>query len=82
MALVILFYSKYTHTFGTNSNKEFSIKEVVERSEDYITVWVNCTRFDAYYIAYQLAPHAKILKPQSYIDSFIERLDEIKDIYK
>ena len=43
---------------------------------------VNCTRFDAYYIAYQLAPHAKILKPQSYIDSFIERLDEIKGIYK
>ena len=31
---------------------------------------------------YQLAPHAKILKPQSYIDSFIERLDEIKGIYK
>ena len=30
---------QYTHTFGTNSNKEFSIKEVVERSEDYITVW-------------------------------------------
>ena len=78
MALVILFYSKYTHTFGTNSNK-FSIKEVVERSE---IISQDCTRFDAYYIAYQLAPHAKILKPQSYIDSFIERLDEIKDIYK
>lgn len=71
----------HTH-FWNQFQQQFSIKEVVERSEDYITVWVNCTRFDAYYIAYQLAPHAKILKPQSYIDSFIERLDEIKGIYK
>ena len=40
-----------------------------------------CTRFDAYYIAYQLAPLAKIIAPESYIDSFIERLDEIKRTY-
>ncbi|UDI77132.1 HTH domain-containing protein [Staphylococcus taiwanensis] len=62
--------------------QQFSIKEVVEENEDKVLVWVNCTRFDAYYIAYQLAPHAKILEPQSYIDSFIDRLDEIKEIYK
>jgi hypothetical protein len=34
------------------------------------------------YIAYQLAPLAKIIAPESYIDSFIERLDEIKRTYR
>lgn len=62
--------------------QQFSIKEVVERYDKNLLVWVNCTRYDAYYIAYQLAPLAKILEPQSYIDSFIQRLDEIKQTYK
>lgn len=62
--------------------QQFSIKEVVERYDKKLLVWVNCTRYDAYYIAYQLAPLAKMLEPQSYIDSFIQRLDEIKQTYK
>ncbi|BGE81182.1 hypothetical protein [Staphylococcus petrasii] len=62
--------------------QQFSIKEVVERYDKKLLVWVNCTRYDAYYIAYQLAPLAKMLEPQSYIDSFIQRLDEIKQTYE
>ncbi|MCJ1667002.1 hypothetical protein MT339_00500 [Staphylococcus sp. NRL 19/737] len=62
--------------------QQFSIKEVVEHVDTNVRVWVNCTRYDAYYIAYQLAPLAKILEPQSYIDSFIQRLDEIKQTYE
>lgn len=61
--------------------KQFSIKDIVSRNNDAILVWVNCTRFDAYYIAYQLAPLAKIIAPEAYIDSFIHRLDEIKRTY-
>ena len=68
-------------TIWNQFKQQFSIKEIVSRNEDTILAWVNCTRFDAYYIAYQLAPLAKIIAPESYIDSFIDRLDEIKRTY-
>jgi hypothetical protein len=50
----------------SNNTQQFSIKEIVSRNEDTILAWVNCTRFDAYYIAYQLAPLAKIIKLSIY----------------
>ena len=50
-------------TIWNQFKQQFSIKEIVSRNEDTILAWVNCTRFDAYYIAYQLAPLAKIIAP-------------------
>ena len=47
-------------TIWNQFKQQFSIKEIVSRNEDTILAWVNCTRFDAYYIAYQLAPLAKL----------------------
>lgn len=61
--------------------KQFSIKKLIAHNDSSVTVLVNCTKFDAYYIAYQLAPLAKMLGPQKYIDSFVERLEEIHTTY-
>ncbi|MBO1199414.1 hypothetical protein J3T65_09435 [Staphylococcus simiae] len=61
--------------------KQYSIKKLVAHNDTSVTVLVNCTKFDAYYIAYQLAPLAKMLGPQSYIDDFVQRLEEIHKTY-
>lgn len=60
---------------------QFSIKQVLKHNDSKVTALVSCTELDSYYIAYQLAPKAKMIGPQSYIDSFIERLDSIKNTY-
>lgn len=63
--------------------QQFSIKQILEYTTDNkIITLVSCTELDAYYISYQLAPLARMLGPQPYINSFINRLDEIKNIYK
>ncbi|MFY2153212.1 hypothetical protein ACOSZA_09830 [Mammaliicoccus sciuri] len=62
--------------------QQFSIKEILEYKDNKIIVLVSCTELDSYYIAYQLAPLARMLGPQAYIDAFINRLDEIKQTYK
>ncbi|EHJ09162.1 hypothetical protein [Staphylococcus simiae] len=61
--------------------KQYSIKKLIAHNDTSVTVLVNCTKFDAYYIAYQLAPLAKMLGPQSYIDDFVHRLEEIHKTY-
>lgn len=62
--------------------QQFSIAKVLEIKDGKVIVLVSCTELDSYYIAYQLAPLARILGPQTYIDSFINRLDEIKYTYQ
>ncbi|MEL0537286.1 hypothetical protein [Staphylococcus debuckii] len=62
--------------------QQYSIVEELERTKDgKIIVRIACTELDAYYIAYQMAPLARILEPQKYIDSFIDRLNQIKSCY-
>lgn len=53
--------------------KQFSIKQILECKNGKVIVLVSCTELDSYYIAYQLAPLARMLSPQAYIDSFINR---------
>lgn len=65
----------------TDFKQQFSIKKVLSCENNKIITLVSCTELDAYYIAYQLAPLARILSPQSYIDNFIKRLNTIKSIY-
>ncbi|AYU54184.1 hypothetical protein [Staphylococcus debuckii] len=63
--------------------QQYSIVEELERTkEGKIIVRIACTELDAYYIAYQMAPLARILEPQKYIDSFIDRLNQIKSCYE
>ncbi|VYU54543.1 hypothetical protein [Staphylococcus simulans] len=63
--------------------QQYKIVEVLDRTQDgKIIVKVACTELDAYYIAYQMAPLARILEPQKYIDSFIERINQIKSCYE
>lgn len=66
----------------TQFKQQFSIAKVLENKDGKVIVLVSCTELDSYYIAYQLAPLARILGPQTYIDSFINRLDEIKYTYQ
>lgn len=61
--------------------QQFSIKKVLKYIDNKVIVLVSCTELDSYYISYQLAPLARMLGPQAYIDSFINRLNEIKYIY-
>lgn len=61
--------------------QQFSVKQVLEHKNGKVIALVSCTELDSYYIAYQLAPLARMLGPQSYIDSFIQRLDTIKNMY-
>ena len=49
----------------------------VASSKDWLIFYIACTKLDAYYIAYQKAPRAQILAPQTYVDSFLERMLEI-----
>lgn len=62
--------------------KQFSIDCVSKISNNKVEVLINCTELDAYYIAYQLAPLAKIIEPSKYVHRFIKRLNDIKNIYK
>lgn len=63
--------------------QQYAVVEKTEYpKENKIIAKVACTELDAYYIAYQLAPLARILEPQKYIDSFIERIDQIKSCYE
>ncbi|RIL69636.1 WYL domain-containing protein [Staphylococcus devriesei] len=62
-------------------NQQFSVQNILEENETTLKVEVNCTDLDAFYISYQLAPHAKIIAPQHLINQFVERLDEIKNQY-
>ncbi|AMY05928.1 hypothetical protein CD149_00475 [Staphylococcus condimenti] len=63
--------------------QQYTIVEILENTNDgKIIVKVACTELDAYYIAYQMAPLARILGPQKYIDSFIERINQIKSCYE
>lgn len=65
----------------THFKQQFSIKKILKCENNKIIALVSCTELDAYYIAYQLAPLARIISPQSYIDKFIKRLNTIKSIY-
>lgn len=59
-------------------SKQFAVREVVERTKnDTVIAYISCTERDAIYASYQLAPLAKILGPQIYIDRFLDRLNEI-----
>ncbi|HCT0419621.1 TPA: hypothetical protein LQP07_002547, partial [Staphylococcus pseudintermedius] len=49
----------------------------VDKECDWLIFEIACTKLDAFYIAYQKAPHAQILAPQTYVDSFLERMLEI-----
>ncbi|EGQ1643315.1 hypothetical protein EF795_12865, partial [Staphylococcus pseudintermedius] len=48
----------------------------VDKECDWLIFEIACTKLDAFYIAYQKAPHAQILAPQTYVDSFLERMLE------
>ncbi|WP_242444005.1 hypothetical protein, partial [Staphylococcus pseudintermedius] len=53
----------------------------VDKECDWLIFEIACTKLDAFYIAYQKAPHAQILAPQTYVDSFLERMLEIFNQY-
>lgn len=53
----------------------------VDNKDDWLIFYIACTKLDAYYIAYQKAPRAQILAPQTYVDSFLERMLEIFNQY-
>lgn len=53
----------------------------VDKESDWLIFEILCTKLDAFYIAYQKAPHAQILEPQTYIDSFLDRMLEIFNQY-
>ncbi|WP_145382666.1 hypothetical protein [Staphylococcus epidermidis] len=53
----------------------------VDKESDWLIFEIACTKLDAFYIAYQKAPHAQILAPQTYMDSFLERMLEIFNQY-
>ncbi|WP_394868289.1 hypothetical protein [Staphylococcus borealis] len=53
----------------------------VDKECDWLIFEIACTKLDAFYIAYQNAPHAQILAPQTYVDSFLERMLEIFNQY-
>lgn len=53
----------------------------VDKESDWLIFEIACTKLDAFYIAYQKAPHALILAPQTYVDSFLERMLEIFNQY-
>ena len=53
----------------------------VDKESDWLIFEIACTKLDAFYIAYQKAPHAQILAPQTYVDSFLERMLEIFNQY-
>ena len=72
---------KYTHTFGTNSNSNFLLKKLLNEVRIILHMG-ELYAFRCVLHCLSISAHAKILKPQSYIDSFVERLDEIKGIYK
>lgn len=58
------------------------VEKSKETADGKFIVKIACTELDAYYIAYQMAPLARILEPQKYIDSFIERINQIKSCYE
>lgn len=53
----------------------------VDKESNWLIFEIACTKLDAFYIAYQKAPHAQILAPQTYVDSFLERMLEIFNQY-
>ncbi|PTK67843.1 MULTISPECIES: helix-turn-helix transcriptional regulator [Staphylococcus] len=53
----------------------------VENGCDWLIFEIACTKLDAYYIAYQHASLAQILAPQTYVDSFLDRMKEIFNQY-
>lgn len=53
----------------------------VDKESDWLIFEIACTKLDAFYIAYQKVPHAQILAPQTYVDSFLERMLEIFNQY-
>lgn len=53
----------------------------VDKESDWLIFEIACTKLDAFYIAYQKASHAQILAPQTYVDSFLERMLEIFNQY-
>lgn len=61
--------------------QQYSIQKILKNEGNKIIAEVSCTDLDAYYIAYQLAPLARMLAPKSYINSFINRLETIKGLY-
>lgn len=62
--------------------QQFAIREIIKRTNnDTVIAYVSCTERDAFYASYQLAPLARMLGPQIYIDRFIDRLDTIKNSY-
>lgn len=61
--------------------QQYSIQKILKNEGNKIITEVSCTDLDAYYIAYQLAPLARMLAPKSYINSFINRLETIKGLY-
>lgn len=61
--------------------QQYSIQKFLKNEGNKIITEVSCTDLDAYYIAYQLAPLARMLAPKSYINSFIDRLETIKGLY-
>ncbi|MDG0825820.1 MULTISPECIES: hypothetical protein [Staphylococcus] len=61
--------------------QQYSIQKILKNEGNKIITEVSCTDLDAYYIAYQLAPLARMLAPKSYINSFIDRLETIKGLY-
>ena len=61
--------------------QQYSIQKILKNEGNKIITEVSCTDLDAYYIAYQLAPLARMLAPKSYINNFIDRLETIKSLY-
>lgn len=61
--------------------QQYSIQKILKNEGNKIITEVSCTDLDAYYIAYQLAPLARMLAPKSYINNFIDRLETIKGLY-
>lgn len=69
--------------FNVQSSRPLNQEEAksVEKENDWLIFEIACTKLDAYYIAYQHAPFAQILAPQTYVNSFTDRMKEIVSQY-
>ncbi|WP_145476964.1 hypothetical protein [Staphylococcus warneri] len=65
----------YDVQFSRPLNEEEA--NLVDNENEWLIFEIACSKLDAYYIAYQKAPRAQILAPQTYVDSFLDRMKEI-----
>lgn len=69
--------------YNVKNIRALTIEEakLVENESDWLIFEIACTKLDAFYIAYQHGSLAQILAPQTYVDSFLDRMKEIFSQY-